>query len=58
MQNSNEANWLLEIFLQYQEEIDFRRRASPERFWLEEAIQADEKIRDAGADSASSIDAA
>lgn len=58
MDQSNETNWLLEIFLQYQQEIDIRRRTSPERFWLEEALRADEKTRDAGADSASSIDAA
>lgn len=57
MDNRNEVKWLVEIFVQYQEMIDSRRKVGTERMWLKEALEIDKKKRDDSFDSAASLDA-
>ena len=57
MENRAENNWLLDIFLQYQTEIDRQRKIYGDRQWLKDALETDRRKRIDGRDSASSLDA-
>lgn len=47
--------WLVEIFITYQENID-RRRRSQSPLWLKEALEDDRKNRSSVRDSAARLD--
>lgn len=57
MENRAENSWLLDIFLQYQNEIDRQRKIYGDRQWLKDALETDRQKRIDGRDSASSLDA-
>jgi hypothetical protein len=57
MENDVEANWLIEVFLRHQSEIDRVRRMYSDRNWLKDALDSDRAKRQTGFDSASSLDA-
>jgi hypothetical protein len=56
MKDDSSAKWLVEIFLQYQESIDSRRKGGNERQWLKDALESDRECKPTGFDSASRLD--
>lgn len=56
MRDESSANWLVEIFLQYQESIDSYRKNERGREWLKDALDSDRKSKSTGFDSAARLD--
>lgn len=54
-EDQRSSNWLVEIFLQYQEAID-DRRSDTNRQWLRDALESDRELKATGFDSASRTD--
>lgn len=56
MNDGGSTEWLVEIFLQYQEALDRRREVSGDRLWFKEALDADRENKARLHDSASVFD--
>ena len=56
MRDESSANWLVEIFLQYQESIDSYRKDERGREWLKDALDSDRIMNSTGFDSSDRLD--
>ena len=56
MEDELSREWLVEIFLGYQESIDRRRKSGTGRQWLREALDSDREREPIGSGSAANLD--